>query len=296
MDSSVHQRLIESTKSDNFQDLEDEDGIDESHCMYVLNAILSGTARLNVLLPSFTILAFTIFAPILTDDGRCSTLNHWLMGIFWALSAASCVFFSITDSFKTPTGRLYYGVATFSGIWTFNGGRKRPLVPQDYRLRWSDLFHSSLSLMAFLTFAASHSDVVQCYYPKMSRKVTNTVPLVVGFVVSLLFVMFPSRRRGIAYPFLLQRNALYSRIEGTKVPSPVPRRLERAERALVCVTHGIENRGAPAIPTSEIVGCGMTLDDGMMEGFPLDGGIVIVLLKQLAITEHFPSFSELDTE
>ncbi|GAB2224024.1 hypothetical protein Droror1_Dr00004770 [Drosera rotundifolia] len=195
---------IRYVESDYFLLLEDEQGVDESQCMYILNAILSGTARLNVLLPSFTILAFTIFAPILTNNGKCDTLNRYLMAVFLAISAASCIFFSITDSFKSAQGRSYYGVATFRGIWTFNGGRNKPLVPADYRLRWWDLFHSSLSLVAFLTFAASYNDIVQCYHPKMSKKIRNIVPLVVGFVVSVLFVLIPTRRRGIGYPFLLR--------------------------------------------------------------------------------------------
>lgn len=65
--------------------------------------------------------------------------------------------------------------------------------------------------MAFLTFAGSHFDVVLCYYPALPRKVTNIVPLVVGFVISVLFVVFPSRRRGIGYPFMLKRDAVYIR-------------------------------------------------------------------------------------
>lgn len=210
MDDSVYQDLIESCEQEDDYYLRDN-GMAEPHCIYLLNAILSGTARLNVLLPSATILAFTIFTPLLTNDGKCTNLDLWLMGIFLALSAASCVIFSITDSFRTATGRLYYGIATFHGIWTFNGGRKKPLVPSDYKLRWPDLFHASLSLIVFLTFAVSHNDVLMCYYPAVSRKVINSVPLVVGFVISILFVVFPSRRKGIGYPFLLQRDALYSR-------------------------------------------------------------------------------------
>lgn len=211
MDSSIHQDLIEShEREDDYYCLKD-DGTDESHYIYVINAVLSGTARLNVLLPTATILAFTIFAPLLTNDGQCTTFNRWLMGFFLAISAASCIFFAFTDSFRTSTGRLYYGVATFRGIWTFNGGQKKPLIPSDYRLRWTDLFHASLSLIAFLTFAALHIDVVQCYYHKLPRRVTNTVPLVVGFAVSFLFVVFPSKRRGIGYPFLLQKDTSYSR-------------------------------------------------------------------------------------
>ncbi|KAK9758204.1 hypothetical protein RND81_01G215300 [Saponaria officinalis] len=210
MDDSINAALLETAESGNTGYLKDDD-IDEAHCMYILNAILSGTARLNILLPSFTILAFSIFAPLLTNDGKCDNLDRWLMGGFWAVCAVSCIFFSITDSFRGMNGRLYYGVATVKGIWAFNGGRKKPLLPSDYKLRWSDLFHTSLSVIAFLTFAALHNDVQGCYYPGIPRKVTNTVPLVVGFIVSVLFVVFPPRRRGIGYPFLLQRDSLYSR-------------------------------------------------------------------------------------
>ncbi|KAK9270194.1 hypothetical protein L1049_025770 [Liquidambar formosana] len=211
MDNSINQDLIESCELEEDDYYLEDDCMDETQFIYVLNAILSGTARLNVLLPTATILAFTIFTPLLTNDGKCNNLYRWLMGFFLVLSSASCVFFSFTDSFRTATGRLYYGVATLRGIWTFNGGRKKPYLPSEYRLRWTDLFHASLSLIAFLTFASSHNDVLKCYYPAMPRKVTNTVPLVVGFVISVLFVVFPSRRRGIGYPFLLQRDALYSR-------------------------------------------------------------------------------------
>ncbi|KAA8538590.1 hypothetical protein F0562_028216 [Nyssa sinensis] len=178
MDNSIHQDLNESVEDNNDSYLAAnnndyylaDDDTDGSHFIFVLNTILSGTARLNVLLPTATILAFTIFAPLLTNDGKCNTLNRWLMGIFLVVSVASCVFFSITDSFRTSTGRLYYGVATFSGIWTFNARRKKPYFPSDYRLRWTDLFHASLSLIAFLTFAASHGDVLSCYYLALPRK------------------------------------------------------------------------------------------------------------------------------
>lgn len=210
--SSTERDLIESClpENDSYYNPRD-DGNDESHFIYIFNTVLNGTARLNVLLPTATILAFTIFAPLLTNDGKCQTLNRWLMGVFLFISAASCIFFLLTDSFRTAKGRLYYGVATFTGIWTFNGGRRKPCVPSEYRLRWNDLFHASLSLIAFLTFTISHNDVLACYHLGMPRKVTNSVPLVVGFVISVLFVVFPSKRRGIGYPFLLQKDALYTR-------------------------------------------------------------------------------------
>ncbi|KAF0917669.1 hypothetical protein E2562_021178 [Oryza meyeriana var. granulata] len=200
---------------DQEDDCEDDD--DSSSLILVTNLILSGTARLNVLLPTATILAFAIFAPLLTDDGKCTHLNRALTGALMLLCAASCVFFTLTDSFRSPTGRLRYGIATPSGIRTFCVGRRRsgkkvgPREPERYRLRWSDLFHTTLALVAFVTFAASHHDIVLCYYPGVPRKVVNTVPLVIGFVVSLLFVLFPSKRRGIGYPFLLRTDLVYLR-------------------------------------------------------------------------------------
>lgn len=193
---------------------DDDEEDDNSSFILVLNLVLGGTARLNVLLPTATILAFAIFAPLLTDDGKCTRLNRILTAAFVVLCAASCVFFTLTDSFRSASGRLRYGVATPSGIRTFCGGghrRKGPREPERYRLRWSDLFHTALALVAFVTFAASHHDIVLCYYPGVPRKVVNTVPLVIGFVVSLLFVMFPSKRRGVGYPFLLRTDLVYLR-------------------------------------------------------------------------------------
>lgn len=201
------------------EDDDEEEEDDSSSFIVLLNLVLGGTARLNVLLPTATILAFAIFAPLLTDDGKCTRLNRILTAAFVVLCAASCVFFTLTDSFRSASGRLRYGVATPTGIRTFCGGgggggghrRKGPREPERYRLRWSDLFHTTLALVAFVTFAASHHDIVRCYYPGVPRKVVNTVPLVIGFVVSLLFVLFPSRRRGIGYPFLLRTDLVYLR-------------------------------------------------------------------------------------
>uniref|UniRef100_A0ACD5XBH7 Uncharacterized protein n=1 Tax=Avena sativa TaxID=4498 RepID=A0ACD5XBH7_AVESA len=132
---------------------DDDDADDTSSFILVMNLVLSGTARLNVLLPTATILTFAIFAPLVTDDGKCARINHVLTAAFVLLCATSCVFFTLTDSFRSATGRLRYGVATPTGIATFCGGhrRKAPREPERYRLRWSDLFHTALSLVAFVT-------------------------------------------------------------------------------------------------------------------------------------------------
>lgn len=179
---------------------DDADGEDNSNYIYIINTILSGTARLNILLPTATILAFTIFVSLLTNDGNCTALDQWLMAGFMVLLATSCMFFSITDSFRTATGRRYYGVATLHGIKTLDGARAQPRVPSDYRLRWRDMFHGSLALIAFLTFGLLQNDVLSCYHLHLPRKFINTIPLVVGFIVSVFFVLCPSQRRGVGYP------------------------------------------------------------------------------------------------
>lgn len=183
---------------------------DETHFVNFLNTIISGTARLNVLLPTATVLAFTNFTPVITNDGQCNTLDRWILSFFLTLTSLYCIFFSVTDSYRTSRGRLYYGIATFSGILPLDGAGRKPHSPSEYRLRWADLFHATLSLVAFLTFAASQKDVVECYYPELPRKVSYIVPVLVESVVGTLIVLFPSRRKGIGYPFLLQKDALNS--------------------------------------------------------------------------------------
>ncbi|THU50313.1 hypothetical protein C4D60_Mb06t18890 [Musa balbisiana] len=170
-----------------------------------------GTTRLHVLLATAIILTFSVFVPLVTDDGECDDLNRWFTAFLVALCAASSVSFTFTNSYRAASGRLYYAVATLRGIRAFNGRRKGPPEPGTYRLTWSDLFHASLSLVAFLTIALLHDDVMRCYHIDRPRKLTNTVPLVIGFLFSVLFVVFPSRRRGTGYPFLSQGDAVYCR-------------------------------------------------------------------------------------
>lgn len=213
MHNSFFENLIESgeAEEDDFFPTYDEveDVNDQSHATNILNIILSGIAQLNALLPTAIILAFTLLHPLITNDGQCTSLTRWIMGCFLALSATYCVLFSITDSFRTATGRLYFGVATVNGMWTICAGHVKPREPSDYRLRWPDLFYCLLSLLAFLTFAAAHSDVLNCYNVDLPQKIRIYVPLVVGFLISALFVIFPSRRKGIGYPFMLQNDVFY---------------------------------------------------------------------------------------
>lgn len=94
------------TGEDDYYDLDDYD-MDESYHLYVINAILSDTARLNVILSTVTNLAFSTFAPILTNNGACSTLNNWLMGFFLCCENIFC-----SVPFKEKRDRLpFYAAA-----------------------------------------------------------------------------------------------------------------------------------------------------------------------------------------
>ncbi|KAL3638764.1 hypothetical protein CASFOL_016671 [Castilleja foliolosa] len=194
---------ITDDDTDFFEPYDQYDGNDYPNFTYIVNTILRNIACLNAHLPTATILVFTIFAPLLTNNGKCTNFDRWLMGFFTGFLAASCVFISITDSFRTATGGFYYGVATFHGIRTLGGGRARPCEPSDYKLRLSDSFYASLSLIGFLVSVLVQNDVLSCYDMVLPRKFINLAPIVVGFVVSLLFVLFPSSRRGIGYPLLM---------------------------------------------------------------------------------------------
>lgn len=47
---------------------------------------------------------------------------------------------------------------------------------------------------------------------------------------------------------------------------------------------------------SESAGCGVTLEVDVIEEVPRHVGAITFLVKQFVTAEHFPSFSELDTE
>jgi hypothetical protein len=129
-----------------------KDVADPPHLILLLNLVLSGIARLNVLLPTATILA-----PILTDDGKCARVKEP----------------------REPEYRLVVG-------------------PHPHRVGVRDVRR-----------LAPH-DIVQWYCPRSAhRKVVNTVRLVIGLLVSLLFGICPSKRKGIGYPFLLRTDLVY---------------------------------------------------------------------------------------
>jgi hypothetical protein len=174
-----------------------------------LSQALASTANLANLLPTGTLLAFNLLAPTFTNHGACdattSLLTRALLAILAVASALAC----FTDSLKSPhDGRVYYGVATRTGLWLIDYPPDAPPLPagatRKYRLAVLDFVHAALSAAVFGVVAARDRDVVACLWgpepDRATRELIDVLPLGVGVLCSLLFVAFPTRRHGIGYP------------------------------------------------------------------------------------------------
>lgn len=129
--------------------------------------------------------------------------------VFLAILAVSCFLACFTDSVKLSDGQVYYGFATFRGMWLFDTqgtiAGSEVVVPDlsKHRLGFMDWVHSVLSVFVFAAVALRDKNVVGCLYPKPDhevQEVLDIVPIGIGFLCSLLFLVFPTRRHGIGYP------------------------------------------------------------------------------------------------
>ncbi|KAM0040406.1 putative protein DMP [Helianthus debilis subsp. tardiflorus] len=169
-----------------------------------LSQTLASTANLAKLLPTGTLLVFQVLTPIFTNNGSCDATTRSLTAILLVLLAVSCFLACFTDSFKSDDGQLYYGFATFQGMWLFdyNDPKNVPDL-RKYRLRFIDFVHAVLSVLVFSAVALRDRNVVSCFYPspgQEAQEVLDIVPIGAGIISSALFVAFPTRRHGIGYP------------------------------------------------------------------------------------------------
>ncbi|XP_071725583.1 protein DMP3 [Rutidosis leptorrhynchoides] len=169
-----------------------------------LSQTLTNTANLAKLLPTGTLLVFQILTPIFTNNGSCDSTTRSLTAILLVLLAVSCFLACFTDSFKTDDGQLYYGFATFHGMWLFDYYDSKNVPDlRKYRLMFIDWVHAVLSVLIFGAIALRDKNVVNCFYPSPgheTEEVLDIVPIGVGLISSGLFVLFPTRRHGIGYP------------------------------------------------------------------------------------------------
>lgn len=175
-----------------------------------LSQTLTSTANLANLLPTGTLLAFQLLTPVFTNNGSCDAATRSMTSILLVILAASCILASFTDSVKLPDGQVYYGFATFKGMWLFDsqgavascGSSGLPDLGK-YRLGFMDWVHAILSAFVFAVVGLRDKNVVGCFYPKPDheiQEVLDIVPIGIGFLCSLLFLVFPTKRHGIGYP------------------------------------------------------------------------------------------------
>ena len=166
---------------------------------------IKGTAHLANLLPTGTVLTFQMFSPAFTNQGRCPTVaNHTITICLLIFCSVSSFLLCFTDSFRDERGKVRYGLATFKGLFVLDGSH---MITTDeaakYRLTFIDFFHAFMSVLVFGAVAMFDQNIVSCFYPKPSeegKQLLFAIPVGVGVVCSILFVLFPSRRHGIGFP------------------------------------------------------------------------------------------------
>ncbi|KAL3350039.1 hypothetical protein AABB24_022861 [Solanum stoloniferum] len=140
---------------------------------------LESTAHLANLLPTGTLLAFQLLIPIFTNNGSCDTASRPMTLILLALLAFSCFLACFTDSFKAPDGQIYYGLATFKGLWIFDyQAASISGVPGElnrYRVGFIDFVHAVLSVLVFVAVALRDKNVVNCFYPTPDHETKQVI-------------------------------------------------------------------------------------------------------------------------
>ncbi|CAH9099216.1 unnamed protein product [Cuscuta epithymum] len=172
----------------------------------VVRKAFKGTAHLANLLPTGTVLAFQILAPAFTHEGKCISAVSQTMTVALLVGCAiSCFFLCFTDSFRDERGKVRYGLATFHGLFILDlsSVTLSPDEAAKHRIRLLDFFHAFNSVLVFAATALLDKNVVNCLYPSPSpetEELLSILPVGVGFVCSLFFVAFPTKRHGIGFP------------------------------------------------------------------------------------------------
>ncbi|KAL1560645.1 protein DMP7-like [Salvia divinorum] len=171
----------------------------------VVRKAFKGTAHLSNLLPTGSVLTFQFLSPIVTNEGKCRSIaSQGATAAVLAFCAATCFAMSFTDSFRDERGKVRYGVATFRGLWVVDGsGGLAAEEAVKYRVRIVDFVHAFLSIAIFAAVAMFDTYVIGCFCPSPSEEAAEmlrTLPVTVGAVCALFFVVFPTRRHGVGFP------------------------------------------------------------------------------------------------
>lgn len=180
------------------------DTVGRSPMQQAISQTFQSTAHLTKLLPTGTVMAFQLLSPIFTNQGDCDHASRTIAYVLIALCGFSSFLLSFTDSFKGKDGNIYYGFATFNGLWVIDGSADLPQhLTEKHRLRFIDFLHAFMSILVFAAVALFDKNTVQCLYPTPSREtqeMLTALPVGIGVLCSMLFVTFPTKRHGIGFP------------------------------------------------------------------------------------------------
>lgn len=164
--------------------------------------------QLSNILPTGTFMLFQALATLSTNDGHCGHTDKVVTGVIIGILSVICAFSCFTDSYKAPTGVVYYGVVTTQGLWNpFFVGSGLPDVTGPfytggngkYNLRFFDFVNASLSVMAFMVLSLLTAPVKTCYYPHIRSAVVNSLPLLVGAIIVIASPYAPPARNGFGH-------------------------------------------------------------------------------------------------
>uniref|UniRef100_A0A803NBJ6 Uncharacterized protein n=1 Tax=Chenopodium quinoa TaxID=63459 RepID=A0A803NBJ6_CHEQI len=144
----------------------------KTRAQMAIRKTFKSTSHLSSLLPSGSVLIFEIFSPILTNQGRCETLqSHFLTLSLIAFVGLSCILMCFTDSVRDERGKVRYGIATFKGLWIIDGSvTLSPEQEAKYRIRVVDFLHAVMGIFVFMAVALLDQNVVKCLFPLPSEE------------------------------------------------------------------------------------------------------------------------------
>lgn len=168
-----------------------------------ISQTFQSTAQLANLLPTGTVLAFQLLSPIFSNVGNCDSVSRLMTASLVAICGAACFLLCFTDSFRDSKGNICHGFATFRGLWVIDGSNTlSPELAAKYRLRFIDFLHAVMSVLVFAAIALFDQNVVNCFFPEPSKEtqeILTALPVGIGVLCSMLFVVFPTQRHGIGF-------------------------------------------------------------------------------------------------
>ncbi|KAL8136791.1 hypothetical protein V2J09_002792 [Rumex salicifolius] len=184
--------------------LQETDPAKKNLIQQAITQTFQSTAHLANLLPTGTVLTFQLLSPIFSNQGNCDPVSRSMTAVLIVLCGLSCLVLSFSDSYRDDNGNICYGFATYRGLWVIDGSTNlQPELALNYRIRLLDFVHGLLSVFVFVAIAMFDANVVHCFYPQPSveaEELLSSLPIGIGVICSMLFVVFPTQRHGIGFP------------------------------------------------------------------------------------------------